>query len=148
MKKTANTNDLFQKLPPEVVNILKKFHRAGFDIFLVGGAVRDLILDLPIGDLDLTTSAPPEKTQELFPNSFYDNTYGTVKVTRPKRQIEITTFRAESGYQDHRHPDQIFWGKTIEEYKQEEDLPSAIIAGWLEYWQKKRDEIVAAGVIE
>jgi len=115
MKKTANTKDLFQKLPPETVNILKKFHRAGFDIFLVGGAVRDLILDLPIGDLDLTTSAPPEKTQELFPNSFYDNTYGTVKITRQKRQIEITTFRAESDYQDHRHPDQISWGKTIEE---------------------------------
>jgi tRNA nucleotidyltransferase (CCA-adding enzyme) len=115
MKKTAITKDLFQKLPPETVNILKKFHRAGFDIFLVGGAVRNLMLDLPIGDLDLATSAPPEKTQELFPNSFYDNTYGTVKITRPKRQIEITTFRAESGYQDHRHPDQISWGKTIEE---------------------------------
>ena len=115
MKKTAITKDLFQKLPPETLNILRKFHRTGFDIFLVGGAVRDLMLDLPIGDLDLATSAPPEKTQELFPNSFYDNTYGTVKITRPKRQIEITTFRAESGYQDHRHPDQISWGKTIEE---------------------------------
>lgn len=116
MKKTIITKKkLDQKLPPESLDILKKFHQAGFDIFLVGGAVRDLLLNRPIGDLDLTTSAPPEKIQKLFSESFYDNTYGTVKIPQKDRQIEITTFRSESGYQDHRHPNKISWGKTIEE---------------------------------
>ncbi|MDD3531871.1 MAG: HD domain-containing protein [Candidatus Shapirobacteria bacterium] len=115
MKKAIITKDLYQKLPPESVSILKKIYRAGFDIFLVGGAVRDLLLGLPIGDLDFATLAPPKKIQELFPNSFYDNAYGTVKIPQQKRQIEITTFRSESGYQDHRHPDKVSWGKTIEE---------------------------------
>ncbi|MDD3679711.1 MAG: hypothetical protein PHX72_02560, partial [Candidatus Shapirobacteria bacterium] len=103
------------KLPEKVVVILKKFYRHGWDIYLVGGAVRDLLLGRPIKDLDFATLAPPEEIQKLLPNSFYDNTYGTVKIPDQKRQIEITTFRSESGYQDHRHPDKVSWGKSINE---------------------------------
>ena len=136
MKKDTITKNLLKKLPEETLPILKKFYQAGFDIFLVGGAVRDLLLDRPIKDLDLATSAPPEKTQELFPKSFYDNTYGTVKITRQKRQIEITTFRSESGYQDHRHPNQVAWGESIEEDLSRRDFTINALA--LGVWAKQK----------
>ncbi len=136
MKKDTITKNLLKKLPKETLSILKIFYQAGFDIFLVGGAVRDLLLDRPIEDLDLATSAPPEKTQKLFPKSFYDNTYGTVKIVQQKRQIEITTFRSESGYQDHRHPNQITWGKSIEEDLSRRDFTINALA--LGVWAKQK----------
>ncbi len=104
-----------KKLPPIALSILKKFYRQNWAIYLVGGAVRNLLLSQPIKDLDFATSAPPEETQKLFPNSFYDNTYGTVKVPHSRGQIEITTFRHELDYQDHRHPNKVAWGHSIEE---------------------------------
>ncbi len=102
-------------LPQTALSFFQNFHQAGFDIFLVGGAVRDLLLKRPLKDLDFTTSATPEKIQILYPKSFYDNTYGTVKIPQPKTKIEITTFRSEFDYDDYRRPSKVIWGKTIEE---------------------------------
>jgi putative nucleotidyltransferase with HDIG domain len=84
---------------------------------------------------DFTTNATPEQILELFPDSFYDNQFGTVgikiykstndkstnKLGNDQNEIpiediyEITTYRSEEGYKDHRHPDKVTWGKTIEE---------------------------------
>ncbi len=115
---------------PGVVAIVKKLEEAGHEAWIVGGAVRDLILGIPAYDWDVTTSATPEEIQPLFEESFYDNEYGTVKVAGkhirtqfeiPEDKIDddalydITTYRSESGYSDKRRPDSVAWGKNIEE---------------------------------
>lgn len=113
-------------LPPFVQEILKKFLKVGHEIYIVGGAVRDLTMGKEIKDWDFTTNATPEVILGLFSNGFYDNTFGTVGVVNPQDEknkkpgikipvYEITTFRKEIGYSDSRHPDKVSWGKTIEE---------------------------------
>ncbi len=113
-------------LPTFVQEILNKFLKSGYEIYIVGGAVRDLIMGNEVKDWDFTTNAPPEIILSLFPQSFYDNQFGTVGVVNPKEEdkrdilgkkliYEITTFRREIGYSDKRHPDKVIWGKTIEE---------------------------------
>lgn len=106
------------KLPQEVIEIIHKFQENSFEIYIVGGAVRDLIMKRPAIDWDFTTNATPEDIQKLFKNSFYENNFGTVGI-EPKdpsfKPHEITTFRKESNYSDFRRPDKIEWGKSIED---------------------------------
>jgi tRNA nucleotidyltransferase (CCA-adding enzyme) len=67
-------------LPEAIKNIFSIFKKNGFEIYLVGGAVRDFLLGKKPKNFDFTTNATPEKIQSLFPNSFYHNTYGTVSI--------------------------------------------------------------------
>ncbi len=113
---------MLDKINPEIISIYSKLKEAGFEVYFVGGCVRNLLMDLPVKDWDLTTNATPEKIQEVFPDSFYDNSFGTVGVKivekiqySEKGIVEITTFRTEKGTSDHRHPDEVEWGKTLEE---------------------------------
>lgn len=106
----------------DVLEIYHKIKSAGFEVFFVGGCVRDLLLDRTVQDWDLTTNGTPEEIQKLFPDSFYDNSFGTVGISLPnikdsehKGILEITTFRTESSYSDNRHPEKVEWGKTIKE---------------------------------
>jgi len=104
------------KLPEFVEKILKKFEKKNFEIYIVGGAVRDLLLGRKVKDWDFTTQATPEEILKIFPDSFYDNKFGTVTVVDEKKKTyEITTFRQEESYSDRRHPDKISWGETLEE---------------------------------
>jgi len=105
------------KLPDYVSKILTKFEKAGFEIYVVGGSVRDILLKREINDWDFTTNATPGEILKLFPKGFYDNKFGTVGISHPSSEYpyEITTFRKEVGYSDRRHPDKVIWGKTIEE---------------------------------
>ena len=103
------------QLPDEVISILQKLKAAGFDGFVVGGAVRDLLTGRPVDDWDFTTSAIPEEIQKVFPGSFYDNKFGTVGIPRDGNVFEVTTFRTEQGYSDKRRPDKVEWGKSLEE---------------------------------
>jgi len=110
-------------LPEAIKNIFSIFKKNGFEIYLVGGAVRDFLLGKKPKNFDFTTNATPEKIQSLFPNSFYNNTYGTVSIPvemeslsfLQKTIVEITPFRKEEDYTDFRHPQKIEWAKTIEE---------------------------------
>lgn len=104
-------------LPEFVLQIIKKFERAGFEIYVVGGAVRDLIMGKKVIDWDFTTNGTPEEILKLFPEGFYDNQFGTVGIAHESspRPYEITTFRREFGYSDRRRPDRVKWGKTLEE---------------------------------
>ena len=104
-------------LPEFVSEILEKFTKAGFEIYIVGGSVRDLILGREIMDWDFTTNAQPQQILEIFPKGFYDNKFGTVGLSHPssREPYEITTFRKESGYSDRRHPDKVIWGETLKE---------------------------------
>jgi len=100
-------------IPTHIIFILHTLEEAGFEAFIVGGSVRDLVLgDKKPVDWDITTNALPEQIQELFPDSVYENTFGTVgvKYRRPDESVEIievTTYRKESQYTDNRHPEQV-----------------------------------------
>ena len=99
-------------LPVDVKNILNNFQKAGFQNYIVGGAVRDLLMKKNISDWDFTTDAKPEEILALFPEGFYDNKFGTVGIPGG---YEITTMRKEGKYADFRHPGNVVWTNKIEE---------------------------------
>ena len=103
------------QLPKFVIKILEKFEQNNYEIYIVGGAVRDVILGKIVDDWDFTTNATPEQILKIFPEGFYDNKFGTVGINHPSSEnpFEITTYRKEYGYSDSRRPDKIEWGKTL-----------------------------------
>ena len=105
------------QLPEFVSEILDKFTKGGYEIYIVGGAVRDLLTARMVDDWDFTTSATPEEILKIFPDGFYDNAFGTVGISHPStpNPFELTTFRKEFGYSDKRRPDRVEWGKNLEE---------------------------------
>ena len=105
------------KLPDKVKEIMAKFSKLNFEIYVVGGAVRDILMGKIVSDWDFTTNANPEEILKIYPDGFYDNVYGTVGLTVEgyDKPFEITTFRTEHGYSDSRRPDTVSWGKTLEE---------------------------------
>lgn len=131
---TVNTSSIKSSDIPSVVqetgNILIK---NGFDAYLVGGCVRDLLIGRDPKDWDLTTNATPEEIISLFPETFYENDFGTVGVVTDSNDeslkiIEITPYRKEGEYSDHRRPDSVEWGKTIEEDLERRDFTINAIA--------------------
>jgi len=103
-------------VPAKVLEIIEKFEKKDFEIYIVGGAVRDVLMGKSTYDWDLTTNATPQETLKILPDAYYDNQFGTVGLpseVENERPYEITTFRTESGYSDTRHPDKISWGKTL-----------------------------------
>lgn len=120
-------------LPQSALGIIRALQSQGYEAYAVGGSVRDLTLGLPTKGWDFTTDATPEKILAVFPDSFYDNQFGTVgiKIRKDADVIdiyEITTYRSEEGYGDHRHPDKITWGKTLTEDLSRRDFTINAIA--------------------
>lgn len=118
-------------------SIIRRLEKEGFEAWIVGGAVRDLLLGVTVYDWDITTEAKPEEIQPLFNDSFYDNAFGTVMVagkhikeqfdlpddtTTDETIFDITTYRSEHGYSDKRRPDKVEWGKKIEDDLQRRDF--------------------------
>lgn len=99
----------------DVLAIIKKLDDSGFETAIVGGASRDILSGAKARDWDLTTSAKPEQILKLFPNSFYNNRFGTVGVKIKSAIVEVTTYRREWKYSDSRHPDVVVWGDSLEE---------------------------------
>lgn len=128
------------QLPKFVLEILKKFEKAEFEIYVIGGAVRDLLMKKDSDDWDFTTNATPEEILKIFPDGFYDNTFGTVGISHESspNPFEITTFRHESGYSDQRRPDKVTWGKTLEEDLKRRDFTINAIA--LKRKKDKKDQ--------
>lgn len=123
---------MITSLPFQVISILEQLSAGGYEGYIVGGAVRDILMGDEPDDWDFTTNATPEEIQKLFPGSFYDNKFGTVGVPiksstgsksntsstgeADKYEVyEITTFRTEHGYSDSRRPDKVEWGKSLKE---------------------------------
>src|SRR3972149_11107846 len=100
-----------------VEEILERFSKAGYEIYIVGGSVRDILTRRIVNDWDFTTNATPEEILKIFPDAYYDNTFGTVGISHPssEKPYEITTFRREFGYSDTRRPDKVEWGESLEE---------------------------------
>lgn len=144
------------QVPKEVLAFVVILEKAGFEAHIVGGAVRDTFLKRETHDWDFTTNALPEEIQQLFPESFYENTFGTVGVarehlwnqllaseiefTKPDNWVfEITTYRKEGVYRDNRRPEEVTWGKTVEEDLQRRDFTINAIALRLPNWQQHQD---------
>jgi len=96
---------------------MQRFEEAGADIFVAGGAVRDLLLGRDVKDWDFASNLTPEEMKKLFPkNSFCENNYGTFSIVLTGGEIlEVTTYRTERDYSDGRHPDVVEWGKSLED---------------------------------
>ena len=116
-------------LPKIAETVFDRFKKAGHEIYLVGGAVRDILLKKEISDCDFTTNATPEQIQKIFEKTVYNNAYGTVTIILDDgTKAEITPFRREQKYSDHRHPEKIEWAKTIEEDLSRRDFTINAIA--------------------
>lgn len=107
------------KLPLEITTIGLQLHQAGFPTYLVGGCVRDLLLESEPKDWDLATAATPEEILKTFTHAHYDNDFGTVRIVNDDtdderfKVVEITTFRQDIGYSDNRRPDQVVFSTNL-----------------------------------
>lgn len=113
---TIRHNDI----PNEVKKVAETLENKGFEAYLVGGCTRDLFLEKTPKDWDITTNAHPEQIQELFPEHYANNDYGTIGVKTESEDeslhiIEVTPYRTESGYSDARRPDSVTFGVSLEE---------------------------------
>ncbi len=127
-------------LPPEVSHVTDTLEKAGYEAFVVGGCVRDLLLGREPKDWDVTTNATPEQIQGLFDRTVYENKFGTVAVIvtsakdegnrgnvthetesdlllttdyRLQTIVEVTPYRTEASYSDFRHPDEVIFSLDI-----------------------------------
>ncbi len=103
----------------DLLNTLLSFNDTS-EAYIVGGSVRDILLNKQPIDWDITTNLKPEEIQRLFPESFYENNFGTVGVKveaedKKKTVVEVTSFRKESVYSDKRHPDSVVFTSSLEE---------------------------------
>ncbi|MHB8710259.1 MAG: CCA tRNA nucleotidyltransferase [Minisyncoccota bacterium] len=106
------------RIPKEVSTVSDNLRKAGFEAYLVGGCVRDLIVGVEPKDWDVTTNATPEQIQTVFPDSFYENDFGTVGVKTSSDDprlaiVEVTPYRIESEYSDKRRPDKVEFGASL-----------------------------------
>ncbi len=116
------------EIPKEVREVSLSLTTAGYENYLVGGCVRDSILGKTPKDWDITTIATPEEIQKIFPDSFYENDFGTVGVKTEIGVVEVTPYRLESDYSDSRHPDEVKWAKKLEEDLARRDFTMNAIA--------------------
>lgn len=116
------------KLPAEIISIGQKLAAAGFKPYLVGGCVRDLLLNITPKDWDLTSDATPDQVLAIFDHAHYDNDFGTVRIVNDDtndeklKVVEITTFRKDIGYSDDRRPDTVAFSTDISDDLERRDF--------------------------
>lgn len=104
-------------IPPDVRQVIATLHDAGFDAYLVGGAVRDALRGQSVLDYDVATSARPEQVQPLFPRVFeVGKAFGVLRViSDAERIVEVATFRKDGAYLDGRHPQSVEFSSLAED---------------------------------
>ena len=107
------------QLPEKVKVVIQTLEAAGYEAYAVGGCVRDSVLGRIPADWDITTSALPEQVKELFHRTIDTGIeHGTVTVMMDKEGFEVTTYRVDGEYRDHRHPEQVnFTGELKEDLR-------------------------------
>lgn len=105
-------------VPKEILGVYAALKTAGYEAYLVGGCVRDLLLSREPKDWDITTNATPEQIQAIFEETFYENEYGTVGVVTKSEDprlkvVEVTPYRIEGKYSNARHPDEVKFSDTL-----------------------------------
>lgn len=120
------------KLPPQVNTVFLLLDAAGYEAFLVGGAVRDYVRDgSPAKDWDITTNALPEQVEAVFSEYHLIETglkHGTVTVVIDHEPIEITTYRIDGDYSDHRHPDSVSFTRSLKDDLERRDFTMNALA--------------------
>src|SRR3990167_2919545 len=132
-----NLKNLISKILKEVSYVTDTLEEAGFQAYLVGGCVRDMLMSREPKDWDVTTNAKPDQIIALFEKTVYENTFGTVGVCVPANSgedviretpkgnvsqetpeymiVEVTPYRIEAKYSDFRHPDQVLFSDKLED---------------------------------
>ena len=111
-------DELMIKLPEYVTKAMKALNNSGYECYVVGGAIRSAVLNMPVHDYDLTTDALPSQMKTVFHDWHTFDTgiqHGTITVLSDHQPLEITTYRKDCTYQDHRHPDAVQFTSSIEE---------------------------------
>ena len=125
------------KIPQEIHTLTETLEKGGFEAYLIGGCVRDLLLNRKPKDWDVTTNANPEQIQSLFEETFYENDYGTVGVINVSpsdeeneslKVIEVTPYRLEATYSDARRPDFVKFSQRLEDDLKRRDFTMNAIA--------------------
>jgi putative nucleotidyltransferase with HDIG domain len=127
-------------LPIKAKKIISFFEKRGFECYVVGGFIRDSLIEgrkVDKTSLDFATNATPDEMLKILPEGKYENRFGTVifplkyiaekiglikKDFNEKDIFEITTYRCENNYKDHRHPEKVSWGKSITEDLERRDF--------------------------
>ena len=120
-------------IPEEIKFILNHLKKNKFKAYIVGGCVRDLILEKKPKDWDITTNAQPQQIRKIFPKTFLDNELGTVGILTNSSDktleiVEITPFRKENEYLDQRRPCSVEWVETINQDLERRDFTINAIA--------------------
>ncbi|WP_277585417.1 CCA tRNA nucleotidyltransferase [Psychrobacillus antarcticus] len=129
-------NSVMKNRWPAAYKIIDELEQAGFEAFVVGGAVRDFVRNAPVNDVDITTNATPNEVKEIFMHTIdVGIEHGTVLVVLDE-PIEVTTYRSESTYTDFRRPDGVTFVRTLKEDLQRRDFTINAMA------LTKEDELV------
>ncbi|MDW8542199.1 CCA tRNA nucleotidyltransferase [Staphylococcus sp. KG4-3] len=124
------TNNLFEKAKP----ILERLQSHDFQAYFVGGSVRDYIMNKSIHDIDITTSATPDEIESVFEKTIpIGREHGTINVVYQGEQYEVTTFRAEGEYIDHRRPNEVYFVRNLFEDVRRRDFTMNAIAMDMQY---------------
>lgn len=114
---------MYLKLPPRVSRIIHTLQAHGYEAFAVGGCVRDTVLGRVPDDWDITTSARPQEVKGLFTRTVDTGLiHGTVTVLLGDDSFEVTTYRIDGRYEDHRHPSQVRFSAELAEDLRRRDL--------------------------
>ncbi|WP_394191997.1 CCA tRNA nucleotidyltransferase [Paenisporosarcina quisquiliarum] len=117
--------------------IIETLQQQGFEAYVVGGAVRDIVLGKPATDIDIATSALPEEIKSTFPRSIdVGIAHGTIVVLMDECAIEVTTFRTDGKYVDHRRPTHVTFVRSLEEDMKRRDFTMNAMA------QTRDEEII------
>ena len=104
------------EIPGYAAKVLDRLHELGYEAYVVGGCVRDSLLGTEPEDWDVTTNASPEKVRAAFPHTIDTGIeHGTVTVRMDGQSVEVTTYRIDGKYADHRHPDEVTFTESLEE---------------------------------
>lgn len=125
--------------------IVEKLEKAGFEAYVVGGCVRDALMGIQPKDWDITTSARPEEVKAVFPKTFDTGIeHGTVSIWNGKTAYEVTTYRIDGDYTDHRRPDRVSFTSQLYEDLARRDFTINAMAyhperGLIDYFQGQQD---------
>ncbi len=129
----TETAKISYQIPKEVSHVTETLRNAGFEAYLVGGCVRDILQEIKPKDWDITTNAKPEEIQALFQETFYENDYGTVGIVNETddetlKVVEVTPYRTEGTYTDKRRPDSVSFHAKLEDDLKRRDFTINAIA--------------------
>lgn len=136
-----------QNIPEQIKSAIQILNQNHFEAYLVGGSIRDFLLQKKPKDFDIASNAKPDQVLNVFKNFTVIPTgvrYGTVTVIMPGQKMEITTYRIESDYQDYRRPSQITFTESIHEDLARRDFTINALAyhpekGLLDFFGSQKD---------